>query len=1298
MKKVLKRLARRLKGSPTRKPFQRLGDAARDHHDWALAAEFYAQHLQQSPNDFGIHVQHGHMLKEAGRLDDAASAYARAAKIKDGDADLMLSRGHLAKMRGRIGEALGFYHLSYSIDSNVHAQNELSFHKEMTPVAPVETSGEVDDAFDYKFYSELYLPPQPIIQKTALEHYEKSRSEHEAACKTAESTGEPAVNSEVGFRQNAPFPNLGALLAAYGMAPGRWLDFFSHKEYSMLEFERISGKLNRPQAIALFLKEGLPRLAPISLNRRFDLAFYAERHPHLAKSIPAEIYKSWLLHGLQHDEPGTAEDWLKAHNLSLMNYPRAFLWKRIAGKKEDNRWSALAKVANDANWRPDDIPLQTDGASEFLEALGVLRKMQGRTDLAIECYNRAEAFGDASPEILRLKADACHSQEKWTEANKYYEAYHRLGLMTLWSIVLAADSHSRIGDFEAAFEMLRKGRNRYEGEQPWISMLDVVVERFFQDASERAQTLYRADKREQGDVILASTVSRIKNIWAEFLSLPVRVKPKSPARIVVLANQGLKQCTYYRVDQKRYIADSTNFSVEIFDQSDTAGFMAALPGATAAIFYRIPAFPNTIKAVTSARSQEIPTYYEIDDLIFDSQHYPDPIESFQGQIDDNTYLGLIYGTPLFRSFMAECDYAIASTKALAEQMKEIVLERQAFVIPNGLDSRNIGLDHRLSRPASENQLVRIFYGSGTLAHNQDFNDFAGPGLIAILTENPGVELVIVGHLKLDSEFYPFQDRIRRVEVISDTETYWRLLSQCDINLAVLAPGLVSDCKSEIKWLEAAVLEIPSIVSDTATYRQLITDGVDGIIATSPQVWTNALRSLVADPAKRKQLGQNARQKALANYSLSNGAKALTDALAPALQDNSASATRKPRILIVNVFFPPQSIGGATRVVVNNIDDYIEAGAAERFDFAVATTDHDAPVAYQERIDSYRGLPVFRVATPAEHDLDWKPEDPRMGDWFESVLERFQPDMVHFHCIQRMTVSVMQRCTAAKIPYLVSVHDAWWLSDYQFLFDENGNVRTPGDELILGPRPGTKLETSLGRLAKLREGLEGATHILSVSQSFTDIYRASGFDRTITVSNGLPPFTTEPRRPSSSGRVRIGHIGNTSAHKGFDLVEAALKQSQFDNLELLALAHHRAEGETVEEIWGATPVTISGRVLQDQIGQLYAGLDVLLAPSAWPESYGLVTREANAAGLWVIASDRGAIGEDVREGIDGFVIDVSSPKDLQRTLGIINANSAKFLAPAPKFSDQRQAKHQAEDLLDIYASLFNAIELDTMRKL
>ena len=68
---------------------------------------------------------------------------------------------------------------------------------------------------------------------------------------------------------------------------------------------------------------------------------------------------------------------------------------------------------------------------------------------------------------------------------------------------------------------------------------------------------------------------------------------------------------------------------------------------------------------------------------------------------------------------------------------------------------------------------------------------------------------------------------------------------------------------------------------------------------------------------------------------------------------------------------------------------------------------------------------------------------------------------------------------------------------------------------------------------------------------------------------------------------------------------------------------------------------------DEMSQFYASHDVLVAPSIWPESFGLVTREALSAGLWVIASNSGALAEPLltSEPPQGTVIRPNNLEDL-----------------------------------------------------
>ena len=58
--------------------------------------------------------------------------------------------------------------------------------------------------------------------------------------------------------------------------------------------------------------------------------------------------------------------------------------------------------------------------------------------------------------------------------------------------------------------------------------------------------------------------------------------------------------------------------------------------------------------------------------------------------------------------------------------------------------------------------------------------------------------------------------------------------------------------------------------------------------------------------------------------------------------------------------------------------------------------------------------------------------------------------------------------------------------------------------------------------------------------------------------------------------------------------------------------------------------------QDAMDSFFAGIDVLLFPSQWKESFGLTVREALARDVWVISTDSGGVAEDLHVGINASV--------------------------------------------------------------
>lgn len=68
-----------------------------------------------------------------------------------------------------------------------------------------------------------------------------------------------------------------------------------------------------------------------------------------------------------------------------------------------------------------------------------------------------------------------------------------------------------------------------------------------------------------------------------------------------------------------------------------------------------------------------------------------------------------------------------------------------------------------------------------------------------------------------------------------------------------------------------------------------------------------------------------------------------------------------------------------------------------------------------------------------------------------------------------------------------------------------------------------------------------------------------------------------------------------------------------------------------------------------MNSFYATQDVLVAPSIWPESFGLVTREALQLGLWVIASEIGALAQPIQDGVNGRKVEAGNVSQLAKAL-------------------------------------------------
>jgi glycosyltransferase involved in cell wall biosynthesis/tetratricopeptide (TPR) repeat protein len=1074
-----------------------------------------------------------------------------------------------------------------------------------------------------------------------------------------------------------------AMFARVGIRSVTFLRFFDVSDYVCLNAGL--GLHNRAHCLHHFAEHGLRKLAPIALDYRFDADFYRSTNLEIAALSDQEAYRHWLNIGLDRGESPNRARFL--HKLGLLEtgqYPRGFVPAIYAAANPDlaetivGDWRLLQHCINNgiAERRPG-CQLSRENV-DICRAAADFQAVEGRLEAAKAIYQEVLALEPGHVLGLRHFADCLLRLGDWYNAALLYEQTIRSNLSTTWTYLNLATCYVSLKRWGAAAAALLPIQQRQPGDLGIRNRLRTICRSGFEAIRDEALWLAAAGFEQQGRQRMAEAVA-VLSLQAAGAPAGLATASRDIGRIAIIADTGLPQCRFYRLDQKLAQLGLIGIEAELYDfQQSLDGFHQRLPSFQAVIFYRVPATPETIEAIDAVRRAAIPSFYEIDDLMFEADHFPDSFESYGGQISRDLYATLVTGTEALRAAMALCDYGLASTGPLAERMGRVVRSGQAFVHRNALHAPHEKM--MAAAPVRGNDgTIHLFYGTGTKAHNADFEHHLTPAVARILAEFPAVKLVIVGYLVLPPSLAPFADQIMLIPPVWEIEAYWQILAGMDINLAVLKPGLVADCKSEIKWLEAAMLGIPSIVTPTATYCDVVADGETALFATTPEEWYRAIRRLVVSQKERSRIGGAARAAACDTYAMPAMARNLRSIFKSVTEAPTAGMPRK-RILVVNVFFPPQAVGGATRVVSDNVLD-LHRLYGDQLEIEVFTAIEGSVEPYRLSTYLWNGIRVTGVTTPDEPDIDARIADERMGVAFASCLDRFRPDAIHFHCIQRLTLTLCDVARARAIPYYVTVHDGWWISDTQFLVDSCGalDIYDYSDPMAELARHGAERFIRMTHCAK---ALSGAAKVLAVSESFAALYERCGVRNVAVVRNGVPAVTLAPRSVSPRGRVRLAHVGGVSLHKGYNVFKSAVMLSDFKNLEILVVDHALQRGIEHRATWANTPVCFRGKVPQAEVADLYRDIDVLIAPSVWPESYGLVVREALQAGCWVVTSDRGALGQEVEAGC-GHVVSVDTYEELQAVLRMIDANPERYLGPIETRPVLRTAQDQAVELAALY---------------
>ena len=742
-------------------------------------------------------------------------------------------------------------------------------------------------------------------------------------------------------------------------------------------------------------------------------------------------------------------------------------------------------------------------------------------------------------------------------------------------------------------------------------------------------------------------------------------------KVAIIAELSIPQCKKYRVIQKQEMLEELGIPCSVTSWTDSNEAKKQISLASLVIFYRVPGLDSVMDLIAECRRLNIKTLWEVDDLVFDEDVLK--TSSTINLLEPAEREGVINGAKLYRQAMLACDEGIASTSGLAKAMQEAGLET-VYVVENALDDETLAaarsIEGRLKK--QEDGLIRIIYGSGTKTHNIDFLE-AAPALANILKENPNVRFRIIGYLELPEYFDEVQSQIERIPFCNYTE-YLTYLSECDISIAPLENFVFNDAKSNIKYLEASITKVASVCSPRAAFADVIVNGENGFLADNEQQWHEAFDTLIQNPELRDSMAQAAYRTVTETYS----PQAIgSTQLAPAVRFESATKG-KTKVLSFNVFYHPQSFGGAT-IVAEQLNKLLADEEAYEI-YAVTTLPMKSWLpSYSVIRYEYGKVTVFGVAVPSEDAAAH--ENPRFDAVVKDIIELVQPDIAHIHCIQSMGVGMVDICRKAGVKTLVTLHDAWWICPNQFMLDENEVFRE-------------QWNTEDERSKTIARALSKIDMLLAPSKYFAELHeRTLGRDVLVNKNGVTRPLGQISKRKKDV--IRFGYVGGKTKIKGVHLILEAFRKHRFPNTELVVvdnLLNLGARSFFDSDFDGVERFRIEPAYSQDTIDHFFSEIDVLLFPTQWKESFGLTVREAVLRDVWVIATDAGGVSEDIIDGENGTIIPFDSGvEELSRAIAEVceryQAMDDGAVIELPK-SHIRTFAEQKDELAGLYQEILS----------
>lgn len=366
-----------------------------------------------------------------------------------------------------------------------------------------------------------------------------------------------------------------------------------------------------------------------------------------------------------------------------------------------------------------------------------------------------------------------------------------------------------------------------------------------------------------------------------------------------------------------------------------------------------------------------------------------------------------------------------------------------------------------------------------------------------------------------------------------------------------------------------------------------------------------------------------------------------------------------KIGIITNLYPPFARGGAENVIVRTVGQLMAMGHD-----VFVITGHPKNLGTKRILDRssteriYRFFPrnLYFTLDDFKHRwitrFFWHMQDAvswHGAEHVRAILRDEQPDVVITHNLKGIGLNIPSVMADLNIPHVHVVHDL--------------QLIIPSGLVMFGQeKPSFMTNTAYEAYRWVcRQKFKNPDLVIFPSRYLKDVYDTHAFfqkSERIVMQNPAPNYPKNNRKGRAGGPLKLLFVGQLGSHKGLRFL-------------LEAIGHHK--GDIRLYVAGAGPmkdeveaiaakdkrIIFLGYTPPEELTNVFGVVDALIVPSLCYENSPTVIYESLMAGVPVIASRIGGVGELVKEGETGVLFTPGEEEDLKRVIQEMDARKEEM---------------------------------------